>query len=194
MVVRRPAKKLEIPVPIKIERLTEVLRINGVPVLVHWSVWVIVALILFNVIRNPLGSILALLAYLGMFLIHETGHLVAAEKMHCEVFWIRIYPICGITSFEIPWSKFDHCVIAWGGVIAQGIVFTPIVVAVALFGYTRFEPVNAVLAILGFFSLGTALFNLLPLRPLDGSIAWAIIPEAFKRLRDRRDRHRPSWR
>lgn len=194
MVVRRPAKKLEIPVPIKIDKLTEVLRINGVPVFVHWSVWVVVVLIMFNVIRNPLGSILALAAYLGMFLIHEAGHLVAAEKMHCEVHRIRIYPICGITNFETPWSKFDHCVIAWGGVIAQATVFTPIIIAVSLFGYTRFEPINAVLAILGFFSLGTALFNLLPLRPLDGSIAWAIIPEAFKWLRDRRVRHRPSWR
>ncbi len=194
MLVRRPAKKLEVPIPIKIEKLTEVLRINGVPVFVHWSVWVVVALILFNVIRNPLGSVRALLAYLGMFLIHETGHLVAAEKMHCEVHWIRIYPICGITNFETPWSKFDHCVIAWGGVVAQAVVFAPIILAVSLFGYTRFEPINAVLAILGFFSLGTALFNLIPLKPLDGSIAWAIVPETFKRLRDGRDRRPPSWR
>jgi hypothetical protein len=62
----------------------------------------------------------------------------------------------------MPWSKFDHCVIAWGGVLAQAVVAAPIVVGVTLFGYTRFEAVHAVLAILGFFSVGVAIFNLLP--------------------------------
>jgi Zn-dependent protease len=91
----------------------------------------------------------------------------------------------------MPWSKLDHCIIAWGGVIAQAVVALPIVVAVSLFGYSRFEPINAVVAILGFFSLGVALFNLLPIRPLDGSIAWGIIPEACKYLWNRNgDRHR----
>jgi membrane-associated protease RseP (regulator of RpoE activity) len=141
---------------------TEVLRIKGVPVYVHWSVWAIVALILFNVIRHPLESLLGLVAYLSVLLIHETGHLIAAQRMHCEVLSIRLYPIFGATNFEMPWSKFDHCVIAWGGVLAQAVVAAPIVVGVTLFGYTRFEAVHAVLAILGFFSVGVAIFNLLP--------------------------------
>ncbi len=40
---------------------------------------------------------------------------------------------------------------------------------------------NAALAILGFFSLCTAAFNLLPIRPLDASIAWGLLPALFKR-------------
>jgi len=161
-------------------------------VYIHWSVWPIVGFILFNVIRHPLTSLLALTAYMSVLLIHEAGHLIAAERMACEVLSIRPYPIFGVTNFEMPWSKFDHCVIAWGGVLAQAVVVAPIVVAVSLFGYTRFESINAVLAILGFFSVGVALFNLLPVKPLDGAIAWAIIPEAFKRIRERRERRPPA--
>jgi len=191
----RPAtKNIEVPLPIRLDKLTEVLRIRGVPVYVHWSVWLIAALILFNVIRYPLTSLLALKAYMSVLLIHETGHLIAAEKMHCEVLSIRLYPIFGVTNFEMPWSKFDHCVIAWGGVLAQAVVAAPIIVGVILFGYTRFEAVNAVFAILGFFSVGVAIFNLLPAKPLDGAIAWAIIPEAFKRIREKRERRPPAWR
>ena len=85
-------KTVEVPIPIRIDKLTEILRIRGV-----------------------------------------------------------LYPIFGITKFETSWSRFDHCVIAWGGVIAQSVVALPIVGWVILFGYTRFEPINAVLAILGFF-------------------------------------------
>lgn len=194
MLTRRSAKTIEVPLPIRVDILTQILRIKGVPVSIHWTVWLIVLLILFNVIHHPVESLLALFAYLGVLLIHETGHLIAAQKMRCEVFAIRIYPIFGITSYETPWSKFDHCVIAWGGVLAQAVVALPIVAGVALFGYTRFGAINAVLALLGFFSLLVAAINLLPIAPLDGSIAWAIIPEGYKRLRDSSDRRTAKWR
>ena len=183
-VTARP-KLIEVPLPIQVKKLTEIMRIQGTPVYVHWSVLVIVLLILAGVIRRPVESLLAMTAYLSVLLIHETGHLVAARRMHCFVDEIRLYPIFGITKFQAPWSKFDHCVIAWGGVIAQTVVAAPIIGFVSIFGYSRFEPINAIFAILGFFSLGVALFNLLPVRPLDGSIAWAIVPESFKRLRHR---------
>jgi Zn-dependent protease len=114
--------------------------------------------------------------------------------MHCEVLSIQLYPVFGITKFETPWSRFDHCVIAWGGVIAQAAVALPVVGWVILFGYTRFEPLNALLALLGFFSLGVAAFNLLPIAPLDGAIAWAIIPESIKRLRAHRGSRSTSWK
>jgi len=94
---RRAARKIEVPLPIRLDKLTEVLRIKGVPACVHWSVWAIVALILFNVIRHPLESLLGMVAYLSVLLIHETGHLIAVERMHCEVHSIRLYPIVGVT-------------------------------------------------------------------------------------------------
>ena len=42
-------------------------------------------------------------------------------------------------------------VIAWGGVVAQAIVAVPLLAWVETFGYTRFQAVNAILAILGSF-------------------------------------------
>ena len=178
-------KTFEVRTPIRIDKLTEVMRFRGVPVYVHWSVLLIAILILLNVIHNPASSLLGLTAYLGVLLIHESGHLIAAQRMRCEVLSIQLYPIFGITKFETPWSRFDHCVIAWGGVIAQAVVALPVILWVLMFGYTRFEPVNAVLVLLGFFSLGIAVFNLLPIPPLDGATAWAIIPESIKRVRGR---------
>jgi Zn-dependent protease len=157
-------------------------------------VLLIAILILLNAIHSPASSLLGLTAYFGVLLIHESGHLIAAQRLRCEVLSIQLYPIFGITKFETPWSKFDHCVIAWGGVIAQAVVALPVIGWVRLFGYTRFEPVNAVLALLGFFSIAVAIVNLLPIPPLDGATAWAIIPEFFKRIRDRRSTRPARWR
>jgi membrane-associated protease RseP (regulator of RpoE activity) len=107
---------------------------------------------------------------------------------------IELYPIWGITRFTLPYSRFDHCVIAWGGVAAQAVVAAPLIAWVELFGYSRFQPVNAMLAIWGFWSLSFAVFNLLPIRPLDGSIAWGLLPARFKRSPAPPVRREPGWR
>jgi Zn-dependent protease len=59
-----------------------------------------------------------------------------------------------------------------------------------VFGYTRFEPLNAALAILGGVSLVVAVFNLLAVPPLDGSTAWGIVPELIERTRQKKTRSR----
>src|SRR5208282_4097393 len=102
-----------------------------------------------------------------------------------------LYPIFAITRFSTPWSRFDHCLIAWGGVLAQLVVALPLVIFAAVFGYTRVDVINEVIAILGFYSLGVAAFNLLPIKPLDGFIAWGVIPEFIRRARTDRNK-RPN--
>jgi len=96
--------------------------------------------------------------------------MVAAHRKGCWVTSIELYPIWGITRFSEPYSRYDHYVIAWGGILAQAIVAIPLVAWVEIFGFTPFAPLNAALAILGFFSISMAAFNLLPIRPLDGSL------------------------
>src|SRR5713226_7233269 len=70
-----------------------------------------------------------------------------------------------------------------GGVLAQATVALPLIACVEIFGYTRFPPLNAALAILDFFSSTTAAFNLLPIRPLDASIAWRLLPASTPQAR-----------
>jgi len=52
------------------------------------------------------------------------------------------------------------------------------------------------LGILGGYSLVLAAFNLLPVRPLDGSMAWRIVPEFIKRVKGRNKKKASSagWR
>jgi Zn-dependent protease len=167
--------------------------IRGVPTYVHWSVFAISAFILANVVSHPGLSILGLFCYYSVLLIHEAGHLYEAQRKGCQVLSIELYPVFGLTRFDSPWSKLDHCVIAWGGVIAQALVFVPLIAWVIVFGYTRFGAVNMIFAILGFFSLVVAIFNLLPIQPLDGRIAWQIFPELWAE-RKRKVPRKPMYR
>lgn len=179
---------------LKLNRLYEVMEINGVKVFAHWSVLLIGAVILFLATSEPAVAFAVLGSYYGVILLHECGHMIAAQRRHCTVWSIELYPIWGITRFSEPYSRFDHCVIAWGGVIAQLVVATPIVVLTETFGYTRFQPLNSMLAIFGFFSMFVAAFNLIPAPPLDGSIAWGIVPALFRRSHTRTAKREPGWR
>jgi Zn-dependent protease len=165
--------------------LAEIGRIRNVRVYAHWSVLGISAFILLNAIKRPMISLIGSLCYWGVILLHETGHLIAAQRLGCRVHSIELYPIWGITRFQIPWSRFDHCVIAWGGVLAQAVIAVPLAAFIAIFGYTRIEAVNVVLALLGGISLLVTIFNLLPFPPLDGAMAWRIIPAYIERRRSR---------
>lgn len=174
--------------------LAQVGKIKGVKVYAHWSVLAISVLILLNAVKQPMISLIGLLCYWGVILLHETGHLIAAQRLGCAVFSIELYPIWGITRFGTPWSRFDHCIIAWGGVLAQCVVAIPLVTFLAIFGYTKIEVVNVVLALLGGFSLLVAVFNLLPFPPLDGAMAWRIIPAYLEKRRSHLRPMKPTYR
>ena len=176
-------RNIEFPLPIKLDKLTRIVRIRGVDVCLHWTLIVIWAVILLNAIHAPLLSLVGLCCYTAVLLIHECGHLIAAQKLNCQVYSIELYPNFGICRFEVPWSRFEHCVIAWGGVIAQAIVAIPFVIWLAIFGYSSFQPSNAAMVLLGIFSLFVAAFNLLPIGHLDGAVAWGLLPALFRRSR-----------
>jgi hypothetical protein len=144
-------------------------------------VFVVGAIILLNAGRKPVLTLVGLLSYLSVLLIHECGYRIVAQRRGSRVEEIRLYPIHGKRLFQMPSSRFDHCVIAWGGVVAQAIVALPLLLRLFFFGYTRFDAVNAVLAILGAYSMCVAAFTLLPARGLDGAIAWNTFPSILSR-------------
>lgn len=178
----------------KFRRLTEVMQINGVRVYLHWSVILIGAVILLGAVGRPRPVLALWGSYFGVLLLHECGHLIAAQWRRSHVWSIELYPIFGVTRFDVPRSRYDHAVIAWGGVVAQCVVALPLVAFVSAFGYTRFDSVNIVLGMFGYYSLFVAAFNLIPARPLDGATAWRLIPALFDRMRAPRKKGVIEWR
>jgi Zn-dependent protease len=175
-------------------RLTRVAQVGGVDVWVHWSIFAIGILILGGAIRRPASTLMGMAAYLGLLIVHESGHLIMARRRGYQALSMALYPIFGLARFEIPDSRIDRALIAWGGVLAQSVVAVPLTLYVVLAGYTRFEALNAVLAILGGYSLLVAAFNLLPVPPLDGSKAWDLIPAWLEQRRIRKERRALTYR
>lgn len=155
--------------------------VRGHPVYVHWSVPLICFVILAFNYEAPVTAVVSTAAYFAMLVIHEAGHATVARMRRCAVKEIVIYPIHGYCRF-FPNSAEDHVFIAWGGVIAQLVVALPIMIVTKLFGGTHILALDAALAILGYLSFAIALLNLLPVRPLDGAIAWSVVPILLRRF------------
>jgi Zn-dependent protease len=166
-------------------RLTRVAQVRGIDVYIHWSIFAFAIVLLAVSDRGTASTVLGFSAYFSLLILHEAGHLVVARRRGYQAFSMAIYPFLGLAQYEAPGDRIDRALIAWGGVLAQMVVAIPVTLYVVLLGYTPFEPLNAVLVILGGYSLCVAVFNLLPIRPLDGSKAWDIIP-AWLELRRKR--------
>ena len=120
-------------------------------------------------------------AYFAAMLLHEWGHVVLARRRRCQVFGVQLYPFVGITRFEHPRTRLDHCVIAWGGILFQGAVGIPTVAWILFVGYTSVEVVDAFLGVFAYLTVIMLPFNLAPVAPLDGATAWGIVPLLLRR-------------
>jgi Zn-dependent protease len=164
------------------KRLTRVARVDGVDVYLHWSTLLFGGLLLASSLPHVQMAVVVIGAYLGVLMVHEWGHVIAARRRGCSAWSIEIYPIVGLTRFSAPASYFDDCVIAWGGVLAQLALGAPLIAWVSAFGFTSSEQTNAVIVLLGYFSVFIAFVNLLPVSGLDGSKAWPLVPMLVSRM------------
>src|SRR5258708_6507557 len=130
-------------------------RIGGIPVHIHWSLLALSSLVLISSLgslSHAVGALVALLAYFASMLLHEWGHVVFARQQRCAVYGIELYPLVGLTRFQLPPTRLAHCRIAWGGVLFQAAVGVPMVAWIQLMGYTPIEVLNAFMAVFGFLS------------------------------------------
>ena len=169
------------PWPLRVPRLIRLVTVNGVPVFLHWSVPLLVVFFLVASIDRPLYALVGIASYLLVLVIHELGHQFIATRLGYRVIAVEIYAIHGLCRFDHPETRLESAKIAWGGVIGQLLLAVPAVIRLIVWGYSNFGPLNAALAICGPTSMAIGLFNLLPVKPMDGATAWSLFPLLWSR-------------
>ncbi len=164
----------------------ELFRVRGMPVRAHWSL--LVGMIFFaNGAGYPLASCIGIFA---LVLVHELGHATLVRIFGGRVVAITMHGFGGECSYvgHLTWPQ--RVVIAWGGVLGQAALG---LLALAL-AWARLFPRTAFFLALEHAlvtsNFAVAAFNLLPIPPLDGARAWAVVPLA----RDALSRARARWR
>lgn len=155
-------------------------RVRGAPIRVHWSA--------------PLGAIAftgfafvpALWAgFFVLVVLHELGHAALVRRLGYRVVAVRVHAFGGDCQWAGDPTRIEVAVVAWGGVLAEAIVWVIATVLLAILGWPR-SPFLAALAVT--FTSTNAymiLFNLMPIPPLDGHRAWPLIPMLWEARKER---------
>jgi Zn-dependent protease len=160
-------------------------RILGAVLHIHWSAFVVAGVMFGAMIRQPLQAILMVLSYYGVILLHETGHALFAKRRGYRPIHIYLAFIHGLCEYESPDTLKESAIIAWGGVLTQLAVAIPLIVLTQTTQLASNAHTGIVIAFFGYFSLFNALLNLLPVRGLDGFLAWRLIPIIFREARQK---------
>lgn len=149
----------------------------GIPFRLHWSFWLLVAVIVGFVAQSGapalgwigaslLGVVVAFLLVASVAL-HEYGHALAARRFGIRTHHITLYPFGGIAAIEsIPEDPDTETVIALAGP-AVNLALAALGGLVAFYGES-FLLVGGVAKAFAAANLSMGLFNLLPAFPMDG--------------------------
>ena len=179
----------------KVRKELKLFTFHGAPVLAHWTV-LLAFPIGWAIEKSILGALVAQAAFLVLMLAHELGHAFVARRLRLPVYSLELYAVHGWCRYGSPHRQSAEVAVAWGGVLAQGVLFAlalllakglnlsggiPRTLAPA---FDVWVPTNMLIAFC----------NLLPIPSLDGAKAWRFIPLGLSALAERlksRARRRP---
>ena len=160
-------------------------RFRGAPVRIHWSA-PIGALIFTGFAFAP--GLWA--GFLLLILLHEMGHAALVRRFGYQVVAIRVHAFGGDCQWAGDPTRAEVGVVAWGGVLAQAALWVIATALVLVLG----EPSSPVLWALAttFTSVNARLIllNLMPIPPLDGHLAWPLIPMLWEARKEQQEYQR----
>lgn len=161
-------------------------RVHGIPIRVHWTMPV--GALIFGGLR------FAPAFWLGFFVLvlaHELGHAWFVRRYRHHVLAVEVTGFGGLCRWSGRASPYERAVIAWGGVVAQGLLLIVAAALLAAFGPARSVWTAELAHVFTRTNLWLIALNLLPLPPLDGAEAWPLARHALDKLRSRTRRPRP---
>jgi hypothetical protein len=162
--------------------------LNVGPLKLHLALFALVPLAAFG------GEWAGAAAALGLVVLaHELGHAVLARIFGARITSLTLAPVGGVCRWEGDVSPMQRVAIAWGGALAQAVLFAVTLTALAAFGFPERAFVNGAAMVLALLNPVLLFVSLLPLEAFDGHGALKL----FGMLRARRQLKRlegtPTW-
>ncbi len=146
-------------------------RLRGAPVRLHWSVPL--GVLVFTRFRLAPG---AWLAFVIVLLAHELGHALAVVRGGLRLTSVDVLGVGGLCRFEGYPTPRRRVLIAWAGVIAQAAILLITAALVLVLGRPAHAFAADAVYALTWANGWLILVNLVPIPPLDGAEAWALVP------------------
>jgi stage IV sporulation protein FB len=168
-------------------------RVAGARVRAHWTLPV--GALVFGGGRLSLGYFAG---FVLLVLVHEVGHAVVVRQRGHHATSLELHGMGGLCRWRGDPTALDVAWIAWGGVLAEALLFLATLGATAVFGMPSERFFAELVSAFIWTNLWMLGINLLPIPPLDGAEAWKLFPllrrRAQARAAERRLRQRHAAR
>lgn len=162
-------------------------RWGRLPVTMDWTVLLAFPW-LYLMMNDFLAAAIGSVAFFGLLVAHEYGHVLAARWRGVSVHGINFNGLHGETARGYARSQKDEVIIAWAGVGAQAVVLLLSWAAMELLAGVRsgalWLVLGPVLVVWTKWNVFLMIIALLPIGPMDGHAAWKLIPllrQSFRR-------------
>lgn len=152
----------------------------GSPLLLHWSI--LLGALFFSGFRFAPAF---WAGFFGLVLLHELGHAYFVRRYGQRVLSVEVHGLGGLCTWSGKVSPIRRAVIAWGGVLAQWLVYSGATFFVWIQGVPETSGGREILHVATTTNLWMIALNLIPVRPLDGAEAWPLFPRLYRRWRMR---------
>jgi Zn-dependent protease len=164
-------------------------RVRGAPIRVHWS------LLLGALVWSRFQILPAFwLGFALLILIHELGHALVVLRYGLGLSEIAIHGAGGYCRHDQSGSRFQEALVAWGGVLAQLVLYVVVQVLLLVLGAPTSRHVSLLVYVFTDINLWIAALNLIPFEPLDGAKAWPLVGMLAARWRKKAAVHEASQR
>ncbi len=145
--------------------------IRGTPIRFHWSM--ALGAFFFGGFQFAPAF---WLAFVLLVLVHELGHAFLVQRLGHVPLGIEVTGFGGLCRWDGRRSTELHrTIIAWGGVLAQGLLLIATYVYAAVSGPPTSIAEHQIVSAFTRTNIQLILLNLLPFPPLDGAQAWQIL-------------------
>ena len=181
-------------------------RISGIEIGLHYSWFIIAALIVFSLGEhfrqvNPnwgageiwIGALFTAVLFFVTLLLHELAHSLVAQSRGLKVRAITLFALGGVSQIQddATDARTEFWVAIAGPIASLIIGFSCLGIALGLGWQRSTEPHTAAIGVLvwlGYINIALAFFNMIPGFPLDGgrvlrSLVWAITKNADRSTR-----------
>jgi len=155
--------------------------IQGIPVRAHWSVPLVC--LMFGGLRFAPGLWLGILL---VILLHELGHAFFVKRFGLVNLGIDLTGFGGLCRWTGQPTKIQRATVAWGGVLAQLVLFAVTMTIVLITGRPETTFLADLIHAFTLPNLFIAAFNLIPFRPFDGGEAWPLFGLLWRRRKRRK--------
>jgi Zn-dependent protease len=159
-------------------------KVRGAPIRVHWTL--LVGALVWGGLRFQGGLRFEpafCLGFATLILIHELGHALFVLRYRLGLSEIALHGAGGYCAHLHPGSRYQGAVVAWGGVLAQLVLFCAVQASYSLFGPPSSYQLAVFLSVFGYTNLMVIALNLIPFEPLDGAKAWPLLGMLAARFR-----------